>query len=43
MDYTRVMRFIKAEKPYLYATLENTAPENAEACRLAMQKAYDEA
>ena len=43
MDYTRVMRFIKAEKPYIYATLENTTPDNAEACRKAMQLAYDQA
>lgn len=43
MDYGRVMRFIKAEKPYIYATLENTTPENAEACREAMQRAYDQA
>ncbi len=43
MDYTRVMRFIKAEKPFMYATLENTTPENAAACRQAMQRAYDEA
>ena len=33
MDYGRVMRFIKAEKPYIYATLENTTPENAVDCR----------
>lgn len=43
MDYTRVMRFLKAEKPYIYATLENTTPDNAVACREAMQRAYDEA
>ncbi len=43
MDYGRVMRFVKAEKPYLYATLENTTPENAVSCREAMQRAYDEA
>lgn len=43
MDYTRVMRFLKAEKPYIYATLENTTPENAEACRQAMQAHYDRA
>lgn len=43
MDYTRVMRFLKAEKPYIYATLENTTPENAEACRKAMQAHYDRA
>ncbi len=43
MDYGRVMRFIKAEKPYIYATLENTTPENAVDCREAMQRAYDQA
>ncbi len=43
MDYGRVMKFVKAEKPFVYATLENTTPENAESCRQAMQKAYDEA
>lgn len=43
MDYTRVMRFLKAEKPYIYATLENTTPENAVACRKAMQALYDRA
>lgn len=43
MDYTRIMQFIKREKPFLYATLENTTPENAAACRKAMQEAYDKA
>ncbi len=43
MDYTAIMRYLKAEKPYIYATLENTAPDNAQACREAMEKAYDEA
>ncbi len=43
MDYAQVMRFLKAEKPYIYATLEETRPENAEECRKAMQRAYDEA
>ncbi len=43
MDYDRIMRFIKAEKPFLYATLENTTPDNAAACREAMQRAYDRA
>lgn len=43
MDYRRVMAFVKAEKPYLYATLENTCPENAVACRQAMERAYQEA
>ncbi len=43
MDYTAIMRYLKAEKPFVYATLENTTPENAAACRAAMQKIYDEA
>lgn len=43
MDYSRVMRFLKTEKPFIYATLENTVPENAEACRKAMLSAYDRA
>lgn len=43
MDYTQIMRYIKKEKPFIYATLENTTPENAAACCAAMQKAYAEA
>lgn len=43
MDYGRVMAFVKGSKPFLYATLENTSPENAEACRLAMAQAYERA
>ena len=35
------MRFMKREKPYVYATLENTTPENAVLCREKMQQAYD--
>ncbi len=43
MDYSRIMRWLKAEKPFIWATLEDTNPGNAAACREAMQKAYDEA
>ncbi len=43
MDYAAIMRYVKKEKPFLYATLENTTPENAAACRQAMQDAYDRA
>lgn len=43
MDYTAIMRYLKAEKPYIYATLENTTPDNAQACREAMAKAYEDA
>lgn len=43
MDYPTIMKFVKAEKPYIFATLENTTPENAAFCRQAMQDAYDRA
>ena len=43
MDYSAVMAYLKEKKPYIYATLENTSPDNAQACREAMQKLYDEA
>ncbi len=42
MDYTEIIRFIKKEKPYIHATLENTVPENAEAARKYIQKLWDE-
>ena len=41
MDYTRVLGFAKKEKPFIYATLENTTPENAVWCRQKMQRIYD--
>ncbi len=28
-DYRTILRFAKQEKPYIFATLENTTPENA--------------
>lgn len=43
MDYSAIMEFVKKDKPYIYATLENTTPENATQCRQAMQSAYDRA
>ena len=42
MDYTSVLRWVKKEKPFLFATLENTTPENAEQCRLNIRRIYDE-
>lgn len=42
MDYTQVLRFAKHEKPFIHATLENTSPENAQACRELLQRRYDE-
>lgn len=41
MDYTEIMRFIKKEKPFIYGTLENTTPENAEYCGMRMREIYD--
>lgn len=43
MDYSRIMAYLKREKPYIQATLENTTPDNAAACRQKMQEAYDRA
>ncbi|MBQ1531780.1 MAG: sugar phosphate isomerase/epimerase family protein [Erysipelotrichaceae bacterium] len=42
MDYTEILRFMKARKPYIQATLENTNNENAESSRLYLQRLYDE-
>lgn len=41
MDYTRVLRFAKREKPFIFATLENTTPENAQSCLRFLQREYD--
>jgi L-ribulose-5-phosphate 3-epimerase UlaE len=43
MDYSGIMKYLKKEKPFIFATLENTNPENAASCRQAMQDAYDRA
>ena len=42
MDYTEIMKFINREKPFIYGTLENTTPENAEYCGKKMREIYDE-
>ena len=42
MNYTAVLRFIKERKPYLQATLENTANHNAVQSRQLIQRLYDE-
>lgn len=41
MDYTSIMKFVKKEKPFIYATLENTTPENAEYCGAKMREIYE--
>ncbi|MFH5834773.1 sugar phosphate isomerase/epimerase family protein [Proteiniclasticum sp. C24MP] len=43
MDYSKIMKFIKKDKPYIYATLENTTPENEVYCLNEMMKAYNNA
>ena len=43
MDYSRIMRFLKREKPYIFATLEDVKPENAVFCAAAMKRAYEDA
>ena len=42
MDYTRILRFMKERKPYIQATLENTANENAVSSRMLLEKLYGE-
>lgn len=41
MDYTAILKFLKENKPFIYATLENTTPENAASCREKIQNIYD--
>ncbi|MDO4960544.1 MAG: sugar phosphate isomerase/epimerase family protein [Eubacteriales bacterium] len=41
MDYTNILHYMKKEKPYIFATLENTTPENAAACRENIEKLYE--
>ena len=40
-DYTQILGFLKREKPFLFATLENTTPENAASCLQFLQNQYD--
>lgn len=42
MDYKEILRFMKARKPYIHATLENTSNENAVASRELLQRIYTE-
>lgn len=41
MDFTPIMKFIKKEKPFIFGTLENTTPENAELCGQKMRELYE--
>jgi hypothetical protein len=40
MDYTEILRFLKARKPYIQATLENTCNENAVRSRELIEEIY---
>ena len=41
MDYTGILRFMKARKPYIQATLENTTNDNAQAALAFIQRSYE--
>ena len=41
MDYTEILKFIKARKPYIHTALENTTDENAVSSRMYLQEMYD--
>ena len=41
MDYTEILRFLKARKPYIQATLENTVNDNAVFSRELIQGIYE--
>lgn len=43
MDYEPLMKFIKRRKPYIHATLENTAPENAVRAKEHILRLWEEA
>lgn len=43
MDYSDLMKFIKNDKPYIHATLENTIPENAVWAKEHIQRLWEEA
>lgn len=42
MAYTEILRFLKAKKPYIQATLENTTNENAVSARELIERMYAE-
>lgn len=40
MDYTEILRFLKARKPFIQATLENTVNDNAVSSRRFLEELY---
>lgn len=43
MDYSQIMRYLKENKPHIFATLEDSTPADAAASAAAMQRAYAQA
>ncbi|MBS6646230.1 MAG: sugar phosphate isomerase/epimerase [Clostridiaceae bacterium] len=43
MNYDKLLGFLKAKKPYIHATLEDTTPDNAAAAREFLEKQYIQA
>jgi L-ribulose-5-phosphate 3-epimerase UlaE len=43
MDYMPILRYIKQHKPFVFGTLENTTPENAESCGAKIRELYEQA
>ena len=41
MNYENILKFIKARKPYVHVTLENTTPENAVQSRRFIQEIWE--
>jgi len=41
MDYSEILKYMKKNKPFIHATLENTVPDNAEKSRKFIQGLYD--
>ena len=41
MDYSSIMKFLKARKPFIQATLENTTNDNAEAAKNYLLNVYE--
>ncbi len=42
MDYTNILRFLKARKPYIQVSLENTCNDNAVASKELIERIYSE-
>ena len=43
MDYAPILRYLKAEKPYVYATLEDSTPADAQSSAAFIRRAYEQA